>query len=247
MSKFSSKGGLKTQLLRNLDDETNAVVSSMQRTCDELCASIQQRSDHYIALLPPKLRALSVDLFCTSFAGSVTCFQEREIAEKVSKKRDADANRTKKLRSVNDPQTQARDLPASSVSSLLPETPAVRRIRKARPNESLVSINGSPVTAADVTTDGFDPDESLCQNSISMPRRFTIRSGVMTESYGLNELGSGANAMFSIPLDGGETVLAFDPAQSPSALRNLDAARQKEMKLQLLKMQSQVASLLQQI
>ncbi|TPX68277.1 hypothetical protein CcCBS67573_g07243 [Chytriomyces confervae] len=221
MSKFSSKGGLKTQLLRNLDDETNAVVSSMQRTCDELCASIQQRSDHYIALLPPKLRALSVDLFCTSFAGSVTCFQEREIAEKelsLSSShfvRDADANRTKKLRSVNDPQTQARDLPASSVSSLLPETPAVRRIRKARPNESLVSINGSPVTAADVTTDGFDPDESLCQNSISMPRRFTIRSGVMTESYGLNELGSGANAMFSIPLDGGETVLAFDPAQSP--------------------------------
>ncbi|KAJ3237289.1 hypothetical protein HDU78_004136 [Chytriomyces hyalinus] len=87
MSKFSSKGGLKAQLLRNLDDETNAAVSSMQRTCDELCASIQQRSDHYIALLPPKLRALSVDLFCTSFAGSVTCFQEREIAEKVSKKR----------------------------------------------------------------------------------------------------------------------------------------------------------------
>ncbi|KAJ3234410.1 hypothetical protein HDU81_001449 [Chytriomyces hyalinus] len=225
MSKFNSKGGLKAQLLRNLDDETNAAVSSMQRTCDELCASIQQRSEHYIALLPPKLRALSVGVFCTSFAGSVTCFQEREIAEKVSKKRDTDANRTKKLRSVNDPQTQPRDLSAPSVSSLLPETPAVRRIRKARPNESLVSINGSPVAAADVTMDG----------------------GVMTESYGWSELGSGANAMFSIPLDGGETVLAFDPAQSPSALRSLDAARQKEMKLQLLKMQSQVASLLQQI
>ncbi|KAI9344946.1 hypothetical protein BDR26DRAFT_893650 [Obelidium mucronatum] len=230
----------RTQLLANLDSEAAAAAGRVRALAAEKTAALRHRA----ALLQPSadVRRLRVADFCARFGGSQTAVLGRRLAQAKAA------------------------LPAqahASLSRLLPKTPhAAKRLRRARPNESLISVNGSPVAPPDNASEVHNPDDSVAaadlsmfQTSFCMPsRRITLKSGLPRESFATSSsdmsfsgLGTSNAFMLNIPLDGGNTVLELDPAQSPTALGGLDADRKTEVKSQLQKMQDQLQSLLMQI
>ncbi|KAI8619609.1 hypothetical protein BC830DRAFT_1165221 [Chytriomyces sp. MP71] len=275
----------KAALLRNLELETTDAVRQVQMATEEALASIKQRVDAAVSMMPTKLRATTVEDFVLKFNGSVAYFQECAIAEEVAslakeKKRtvakDPETMRPRRIRKepmmvrlgmshtivafdayLQHARTQlhsnantARKPPP--FNNLLPETPAIpsttsKRSRKPRPNESFLSINGSPLVLHD---DDSYADESLCQPSIYLPRRGTVKNrpgGADMSILGGLTSGSAANFTFNVPLDAGRTIVEVDPQLSPSGIQNLEPERKEEVKRQLLAAQDHLASLLMQI
>ncbi|KAJ3023499.1 UNVERIFIED_CONTAM: hypothetical protein HDU68_008568 [Siphonaria sp. JEL0065] len=187
------------------------------------------------------------------------------LANNLNRKRPTtakDNNSAATIKRTRVNESGAKHAPNQSTSTinlnhLLPETPAIKRLRKARPNESLISVNGSPIapSALNDDADTSTADYSMFQNSICLPsRRITLKSGMPRESFAVSDMSfSGSSSlptngfMLNIPLDGGNTVLELDPAQSPTALGGLDEDRKTEVKSQLQKMQDQLQTLLMQI
>ncbi|KAJ3340971.1 hypothetical protein HDU83_006818 [Entophlyctis luteolus] len=127
-------------------------------------------------------------------------------------------------------------------SEFLPETPSTRKpARSARPNESLVSANGSPIRPFYQHDDYDDADASMVSNcSIA---RISIKPRMA-----LNDNKWPAEAFcFEIPLKGGNNRVELDTVQSPTAIRNLDETARIEIRDKMKQMQEQLSALLNQI
>ncbi|KAJ1568120.1 hypothetical protein HK405_003575, partial [Cladochytrium tenue] len=148
---------------------------------------------------------------------------------------------------------------------LLPETPAGRRVRRPRANESLMSVNGSPIAFADWPDagdddSGVDPDASMYGHfggagdrsrlASLAPRRITIRDacgggGGVNGDSGAAAAGPAAAGSISIPVDNGDVVIELDPTVSPTRMKALGAARRKQVADQIRAMQENLARLLE--
>ncbi|KAJ3130747.1 hypothetical protein HK100_007570 [Physocladia obscura] len=236
--------------------QTEATVTKLERLTNELVQSVELRCNAFVALLPVNVRQLKVGDFCSTYKGSVGVFQEMQINNRLGSKRqitkDSETSRSKRVRK-DAFQPQKQHHPQPQLSNFLPETPSLRKIRRARPNESLISANGSPVALEWGVggVGGYDTagDYSVCDNSMIMPRRITFKNGVARETMGSESfiMPTGMNVFnLNIPIEGGATVVELDPAQSPSAIVGMEATQKQELKQQLQKLQGQLDSLLVQ-
>ncbi|KAJ3062405.1 hypothetical protein HDU98_001729 [Podochytrium sp. JEL0797] len=138
-----------------------------------------------------------------------------------------------------------------------------RNRRKARLNELLTSVNGSPIASSTTNADDSMMDESMFQNSMSRSsRRITLRSGVPRESGvnqgsllgGLGSAGAGIGRGFilesgtmNVPIDGGNTIVELDPGLSPAVMDQFNSEQKQQLKDELKVMQDKLAAFMRQI
>jgi hypothetical protein len=132
----------------------------------------------------------------------------------------------------------------------------MKKLRRPRQNESLLSINGSPIANPfNFANDDDEEDDEDAQMTFAMtrnnsiaPRRMTVRDLHRMESLGGGlTIGDLSSSIINIPIQGGGAVLEIDPTLSPSTLKDLGENTRKEVADKLKSLQDQLSSLLKQI
>ncbi|KAJ3327656.1 hypothetical protein HDU76_011380 [Blyttiomyces sp. JEL0837] len=127
------------------------------------------------------------------------------------------------------------------LNHLLPETPAQRRHRRPRADESLMSVNGSPIE------NPFADEGDISITSSAAPRRITIRDNSIVE---IPETERKIMApVMNIPFDDGATIFELGPSISPSAFKKLLSKNENssEVVVNLKSFRDHLSSLLAEI
>ncbi|KAJ3411823.1 hypothetical protein HDV05_001665 [Chytridiales sp. JEL 0842] len=178
-------------LLDNLDLEEEVRSRKLMSQAEEVCTSLRLQCEALIARMPAGVRNLTVEDFCNIYNGNVEEYLERQIKDEMSKTR-YDMEQVPEQLEPKPAPTNSTTAPIAdklNFSVHLPETPSIKKLRRPRQNESLMSVNGSPIANPFQFEEDPEDEEELpfaapSRNASLAPRRMTVRDLSRMESLG---------------------------------------------------------------